>query len=111
MTVRVTAYVTDLMDRSRLSSAALGDVIELSFVRTGEKLLGAVDAGSVDAVVIDLSRPDAIETIEAVAGRARVIGFGAHVDTDRLRAARRAGSETVLARSAFFSDPARWMAG
>jgi len=34
---------------------------------------------------------------------ARVIGFGSHVDTDLLAAARLAGCEEVLARSAFFS--------
>jgi hypothetical protein len=110
--MRVTAYVTDLMDRSRLSTAAGGDdSIDLTFVRTGARLQEAVASGDTDVVVVDLSRPDAVDAIEAVSGRVRVVGFGAHVDTDRLRAARAAGSETVLARSAFFSDPARWITG
>jgi hypothetical protein len=33
----------------------------------------------------------------------RVVGFGSHVDRARLEAAREAGCDEVLARSAFFA--------
>jgi hypothetical protein len=112
MTRRVIAYVTDLMDRSRLTSAAEPAGIELVFVRSAAKLVEAMTTSGTEAttVVIDLGRPDALDAVEA-ARAGRVVAFGAHVDTDRLHDARRAGAATVLARSAFFSDPARWMGG
>lgn len=54
-------------------------------------------------VVVDLSRPDALEAIDAgAAAGARVVAYGSHVDRDRLDAAHAAGAE-VLARSAFFA--------
>ncbi len=109
--MNVVAYVVDLMDRSKVTSAAGAAGIDVTFVRSPTKLAETVAGGDVTTVVVDLSRPDAIEAIAGVAGRSRVIGFGSHVDTERLQAARLAGSETVLARSAFFSDPARWMRG
>ena len=34
----------------------------------------------------------------------RVIGYGSHVDAARLKAARKAGCDEVLPRSAFFED-------
>ena len=87
----VAAFVPDLMDRSRLGGR------QITFVASPADL-AAVDA---DVYVVDLSRPGVLDAVEALRGR-RVIGFGSHVDTDLLRAARAAGCETVLARSAFF---------
>jgi hypothetical protein len=110
--MRVFAYVVDLMDRSKVTSAAAPAGIDVTFVRSAAQLDDAVAGGEeAGTVVVDLGRPDAIDAVTAAAGRSRVVGFGSHVDTDRLQAARDAGAETVLARSAFFSDPARWMRG
>ena len=115
MTRRVIAYVTDLMDRSKLTATAGPAGIDIVFVRSAAKLVEAMTTtGSQGAtVVIDLGRPDAIEALDAIgtAPAGRVVAFGAHVDTARLHDARRAGATTVLARSAFFADPARWMGG
>jgi hypothetical protein len=106
--MNVVGLVTDLMDRSRLKGGGMGEV-DVRFVRTAAALEEAVDAGSVDAVVIDLKQPDALDAVRRLAGRVHVVGFGAHVDTDGLRAAREAGADVVLARSAFFADPAKWV--
>jgi DNA-binding NarL/FixJ family response regulator len=103
---RAVALVADLMDRSRLSGI---EGLDVTFVRTVAAMSAEVDAGSVDVVVVDLKRPDALDAIAAIAGRTRVVGFGAHVDTEGLRAARDAGADLVLARSAFFADPGRWL--
>jgi hypothetical protein len=91
----VAAYVPDLMDRSKLSDAGV------SFVRTPEELID-MDA---DVVVVDLSRPRVLDILPRLAGR-RVIGFGSHVDTELLDAAKAAGCTEVLTRSRFFADPA-----
>ena len=93
--MKVVAYVPDLMDRSRIS-AATGEAVE--FVATPEVLreLGAL----ADLVIVDLGRPGVLEVLPHVT--APTVGFGSHVDRDLLAAARAAGCERVLARSAFF---------
>ncbi len=91
---RIAAYVPDLMDRSRL--AGVGQV---TFVATPGDL-AAVEA---DVVVVDLSRPGVLDAVGGLEG-VRTIGFGSHVDTDVLDAARAAGCDEVMARSAFFRN-------
>ena len=91
---RVVAYVPDLMDRSRLTG--------VTFVATPGELASA-DA---DVVLVDLSRPGVLDVLPAVAERVpRIVGFGSHVDTKLLAAARAAGCTEVLPRSRFFADP------
>jgi hypothetical protein len=94
MTTTVAAHVPDLMDRSKVSAVAGGRV---TFARTPGELAGT-DA---DLVVVDLSRPGVLDALPSLAGR-RVLGFGSHVDTELLDAARAAGCE-VLPRSKFFT--------
>jgi hypothetical protein len=96
MSGRIVAWVPDLMDRSKISSASPG----VAFVRTLSEL-EAVEAG--DVVLLDLARPDALEALAALPAGVRTIGFGSHVATDVLDAARAAGCEQVLPRSAFFT--------
>lgn len=90
--MKVAAYVPDLMDRSRLGGRDIMFAASVDALATTEA----------DLYVVDLSRPGVLDALPPLAGR-RVIGFGSHVDTELLRAARSAGCETVLARSAFFS--------
>ena len=98
---RVAAYVPDLMDRSKVAAAAPGTV----FVARAADLAG-VEA---DLVVVDLGRPGVLDVIPALGGR--VVGFGSHVDREVLDAARAAGCDQVLARSAFFSRLGEILAG
>lgn len=89
---RVAAYVPDLMDRSKLS----GDGV--TFASTPADLVGM----EADVFVVDLSRPGVLDVLPRLAGR-RVVGFGSHVDTELLDAARAAGCTAVLPRSQFFA--------
>jgi hypothetical protein len=93
---RVVALVTDLMDRSRIG-AALPDA---EFVRDTAACTGAA------VVVVDLARDPDLDVLRTAARGARIVAFGAHVDDDRLAAARAAGADLVVARSRFFHDPA-----
>jgi hypothetical protein len=58
-------------------------------------------------VVVDLARPgvvDALGELAVLDPRPTILGFGSHVDREQLTAARHAGADRVLARSAFFAD-------
>ena len=95
--MNVVAYVTDLMDRSKVESAVDG----VSFARD------PAAAAAADVIVVDLARfGNALGAIRAAAPDARIVAFGPHVDDELLERARAAGADTVLARSQFFRDPA-----
>jgi DNA-binding NarL/FixJ family response regulator len=99
--VNVVAYVTDLMDRSKVQSAIAG----ATFTRDPTAAAGA------DVVIIDLARfADVVAAIRAAAPTAHMVGFGPHVDDELLQGARDAGVDSVLARSQFFRDPAAALA-
>jgi len=88
---------SDLMDRSRLSSAIDG----VGFVTEAAACVGA------DVVVVDLSRhAAAVVEVRAAAPGARIVAFGPHVDAELLETAARDGADLVLPRSRFFQDPA-----
>lgn len=94
---RVAAYTPDLMDRSKISAALDG----CRFVARPEALVGLA---GVDVVVVDLSKRGVADALAAiVAGGARVIGYGSHVDRELLATAEAAGVTDVLPRSRFFS--------
>lgn len=105
---RVLAFVPDLMDRSRLGAVP---GIELRYANSASDLATQSSGWAADVVVIDLARPDVIEVLRAGGITGRVIGFGSHVDTETLDAARAAGCDEVLPRSRFFADPGRSLAG
>ena len=93
---RVVAYVPDLMDRSRL--AGLGDV---AFVPNPADLAERAAVEGAEVVVVDLTRPGALEAVAGV--DARVVGFANHTERELMEAARAAGCDIVVARSVFFS--------
>jgi CheY-like chemotaxis protein len=95
----------DLLDSSRI--AGHGGAVGLNVVqcRDATALLAALEKGPTLAV-LDLHNPgldvaDVVAELKA-AGVRRVIGYGSHVDAARLKAARAAGCDEVLPRSAFF---------
>ncbi len=100
---RVVAYVPDLMDRSRL--AGLPGV---TFVPRTADLPAAATAASADLVVVDLGRPGVLDILAEIT--VPTIGFASHVDRDLLAAAKAAGCDRVLARSAFFTRAAELLA-
>ena len=83
----IVALTTDLMDRSKLTSAIPG----LSFALTPDA----------DVVIVDLARKPDLAAIRAAAPSARIVAYGPHVedfsDID---------ADVVLPRSKFFRDPA-----
>ncbi|MGH9186111.1 MAG: hypothetical protein ACRD0U_09905 [Acidimicrobiales bacterium] len=91
--MNIVAFAPDLMDQSRIRSA-LGETV--TFVRRATDLAGA----TADVVLVDLSRPGALDAAATVG--ARTIGFGPHVDAALLEQARAAGCDEVLPRSRFF---------
>lgn len=88
----VSALVTDLMDRSKLSAAIPGVQFQL--------------ADDAEVVIVDLARAPAIAAIRASHPNTRIVAYGSHVDQDAMEAARAAGADDVLPRSKFFRDPA-----
>jgi DNA-binding NarL/FixJ family response regulator len=95
--VNVVAYITDLMDRSKVQAAVAGT----TFARDPAAALGA------DVVVVDLVRfGDAITAIRQCVPNARIVAFGPHVDDHLLRQASADGADVVMPRSQFFRDPA-----
>jgi hypothetical protein len=95
--VKIVAITSDLMDRSKISSAIDG----VEFARDAAACAGA------DVVVVDLARDAAlVAAVRAAAPDARIVAFGPHVDTELLTRATRDGADAVLPRSKFFLDPA-----
>ena len=93
----VAAYTPDLMDRSKIAAA----VPDCRFVARPEALVGLA---GIDVVVVDLAKRGVLEALpDIVAGGARVLGYGAHVDHKLLAAAEAAGIGEVLPRSKFFT--------
>ncbi|MFO0974488.1 MAG: hypothetical protein U1A27_13760 [Phycisphaerae bacterium] len=119
------ALVADLIfaTRIRATAQALGRPLQLA--STLPVFQQALAAGPPDQVIVDLSLPDAAaairaanaagtsaETSHAAAGRRRpqIIGFYSHVQTDQAAAAREAGADSVLPRSAFVEQLPRLLA-
>lgn len=98
----IAALVADLMFASRVRGAAPG----AKTVHRGDALLETVGAGT-RLVLVDLHAPGALAAIGEVRERApgaAVVAFGSHVETAALRAAREAGADRVMARSAFVRE-------
>ncbi len=94
--VVVVALVRDLMDRSKIQ----GSITGVKFPST------VADCAGADVVIVDLARnADSIEAIAEASPNAKILGFGSHVDTESLEAARGAGADLVMPRSQFFRDP------
>ncbi len=107
----------DLLDGSRIAGHVKAAGLDVLTCRDSTALRAAV-ARQPALALIDLHNPGlVIETVVPAlrAAGVRVIGFGSHVDVARLKAARAAGCDEVLPRSAFFegleaklTGPAGW---
>ncbi len=88
---KISALVTDLMDRSRISAALPGVQFSLQ--------------DDADVVIVDLSRGvEQIADVRASHPDARIVAYGPHVDDETMDAARGAGADVVVPRSRFFRD-------
>ena len=104
----ILAAVDDLMFASKISTAAKQLGVEVVFAKSPDDVLGQARAVRPQLVIFDLNsrRIDPLATIaalKATVGLAdvRTIGFVSHVQTELIDAARLAGVDEVLARSAF----------
>lgn len=100
------AVVTDLIFSTKITSTAAAVGAQVKVVRSIEKLDERLALGVDRLAIIDLNADgfdvgDVIRRVKAVSDPPRIIGFASHVQTDVIQAARAAGAEEVMARSAF----------
>jgi PleD family two-component response regulator len=100
--------VDDLMFSSRISTAAKAAGVPIRFTRSPESVLAAARTEKPARVILDLNsarvRPlEIVAALKADPDLAQVplVGFVSHVDTATIEAARKAGVDRILARSAF----------
>jgi PleD family two-component response regulator len=104
----VLVAVDDLLFSSKIRSVAKHAGVEVTFARTPPEILDQTRALKPDLVIFDLNsgKADPIGTIGALkrdpaTSSVRTIGFVSHVDAATIAAAREAGIDEVMARSAF----------
>jgi DNA-binding NarL/FixJ family response regulator len=104
----ILAAVDDLLFSSKIRTTAKLAGVELTFARTPSEILEQARALRPSLVIFDLNSTKAnpIETVTAMKRDAdlapiRTLGFVSHVHTGLIDAARAAGIDEVMARSAF----------
>ena len=108
----------DLIFTSRIVATARAHGLTVMAAKTVEALLAKAKDAPPAGVILDLHNPtlDVPELLIALMslGSPRVIAYGSHVDTERLKAARQAGVDLVMPRSQFVakleSDIPAWLA-
>ena len=118
MTRRVLAAVEDLLFRSKISETASTLGIEAAFPRSPKKLLETLRETPPDLLILDLNsaRFEPLALLQTVKSEestrdVSTVGFLSHVQKDLAVAAREAGCDRVVARSAFARDLPRILAG
>lgn len=100
--------VDDLLFSSKIRTVAKQAGVEIVFARSPSEILDQARSGKPTMAIFDLNsaKTDPIETVAALKRdpelrSIRTLGFVSHVDTVTIEAARGAGIDEVLARSAF----------
>ena len=111
MARRVLAAVEDLLFKSKISETAAQLVIEAGFPRNPGRLLEALRESPPDLLVLDLNSTrfeplDLLQTVKSdeITRQIPTVGFLSHVQRDLAVAAKEAGCDRVVARSAFTRD-------
>jgi len=111
VTRRILAAVEDLLFKSKISETASQLGIEAAFPRSPKKLLDALQESPPDLLVLDLNsaRFEPLTLLRSVrsddeTSDVPTVGFLSHVQKDLAVAAREAGCDRVVARSAFTKD-------
>lgn len=108
----IVCVMDDLMASINISSLAKGiGGIDMYFERVPGNVLASVREKAPSLVIFDLNSRK-MEPLAAIAAlkadpelsAIRTIGFVSHVDSETVAAARAAGIDQVLARSAFFAN-------
>lgn len=118
VTRMVLAAVEDLLFKSKILETARELDVEAKFPRSPEKLLAALRESPPDLLVLDLNsaRFGPLELLREVksgdtTAGVPVVGFLSHVQKDLAVAAKEAGCDRVVARSAFTRDLPRIISG
>jgi DNA-binding NarL/FixJ family response regulator len=106
--VPILAAVDDFLFRSKIRATAKHVNAEIVFAQTPDEILAQARALKPSLLIIDLNsaKADPVSTIAALKAepelsRIQTIGFASHVHADLIAAARQAGADQVLPRSAF----------
>jgi PleD family two-component response regulator len=104
----ILAVLDDLMFSSKIKTAANQLGVSVVFARSPAAALAEMRKGAPSLVIFDLNNPrtDPLGIVNAMKGDPALaaiptLGFASHVQTDVIDAARAAGVDEVLARSAF----------
>jgi CheY-like chemotaxis protein len=104
----ILAILDDLMFTSKIRGAAALAGVTVTFARSSAAALEQMRAERPSLVLLDLNNPrtDPLGTVAAMKSdpalaSVPLVGYVSHVDTATIQAARDAGVDEVLARSAF----------
>lgn len=104
----ILCVVDDLMFSSKIVAAAKAVEADVAFEKQPAKVLPRIRESKPSLVIFDLnsSRLKPLEAIAAIKADTelrgtRTLGYVSHVQSDVIAAARKAGCDEVLARSAF----------
>jgi CheY-like chemotaxis protein len=118
VTRKVLGAVEDLLFKSKISETSSQLGIEAAFPRSPGKLLDALKESPPDLLVLDLNsaRFEPLMLLreiksDEVTRDVSTVGFLSHVQKDLAVAAREAGCDRVVARSAFTRDLPKILAG
>lgn len=118
MTRRVLAAVEDLLFKSKIQETANSLGVEVRFPRSPGKLLAVLRESPPDLLVLDLNsaRFEPLELLKEIksgesALEVPTVGFLSHMQKDLAVAAKEAGCDRIMARSAFTRDLPRIIAG
>lgn len=107
----VLVAVDDLLFSSKIRATAKQVGVDLAFARTPSDILSQARALKPTLVVFDINcnKADPINTVAALKADPELkdiptTGFVSHVDTSLIMAARGAGMDEVMARSAFAAN-------
>jgi CheY-like chemotaxis protein len=111
----------DLIDTSRVTATARSLGLTVRTARTQSALEALASQAAPSCVLVDLANPGLdlpallAKLRTACEAMPRVVAYGSHVNVESLKAARSAGCDVVLPRSAFVeqlpTDLAGWLAG
>ena len=107
----IVCAIDDLMFSIKVSTAAKSLQADVYFERSGEKLLETIRDKRPSLVIFDLNSAR-LRPLAVIAGLKRdpdlrdirTLGYVSHVDTATIDAARAAGIDQVMARSAFVTQ-------
>jgi PleD family two-component response regulator len=113
----ILAVLDDLMFTSKIKATAGQLGVPVTFARSSDAALAEMRKAAPSLVILDLNNPRT-NPLAIVAGMKndaalasiRTVGYASHVQVDVINAAREAGVDEVLARSAFTQHLAQILA-